>query len=279
MASGEIRIQHASDTCLLTAAGRALETRRADGILRDPFAGKLAGERGLALSRNLPSPEWMAIFVGLRARVIDEMLMQAITKHGIEVVVLLGAGLDARPWRLDLPPQLRWIEVDFPDVLNYKSQLLATEKPKCRLEPFPADLNDPSQREALFRAAGSQRGLIVTEGLLLYLPRATTEAIATEPMGLSGIRYWLLDVAAGVLMRNAHGPGLDDIENVRAKDRVQGREILNLVESNGWREVTSRDYLQEGFAIAASRGIETSKDAAAPNPDYEASGVYLFSRP
>jgi len=279
MSSGETRVEHVSDTSLITAAGRALETARADGIVRDPLAEKLAGARGAALAQNLPSPEWMGIFVGLRCRVIDKMLIEAIKAHGIKVVVLLGAGLDTRPWRLDLPPQLRWIEVDFPDILDYKSQVLASEKPKCRLESIASDLTDATERQAVFSAAGSQPGLILTEGLLLYLPRSATDALATEPVRLSGIRYWLLDVAAGVLMRNAHGRSLDDIENVRAKDRVEGREILHLVQRNGWSLTASHSYLNEGFAIAASRGLEMSADSAGPAPADDPSGVYLFNRP
>ena len=276
MATGETRVEHASDTCLITAAGRALETSRADGVIRDPFARRLAGTRGAALAHNLPSPEWMGIFVGLRCRVIDEMLNEAIATCGIKVVVLLGAGLDTRPWRLDLPQDLRWIEVDFPDVLDYKSRLLAAEKPKCRVERVAADLTKTAERRGIFTSAGSERGLILTEGLLLYLPRSATEALATEPLQLSGIRYWLLDVAAGILMRNAHGRGLDDIENVRAKDRVEGGAILDLVQENGWHLKTRRGYLTEGFAIAASRGLEVTKEP--PGPSEDPSGVYLFSR-
>jgi len=277
MSSSETRVEHVSDTSLMTAAGRALETARADGVVRDPLAERLAGSRGAALAHNLYSPEWMGITVGLRCRVIDEMLAEAIVAHGIQVVVILGAGLDTRPYRLDLPPSLRWIEVDFPGLLNYKSQLLAFEKPKCHLERMAADLTDAIQRQAVFSAAGSQPGLILTEGLLLYLPRSTTDALATEPVRLSGIRYWLLDVAASVLMRNAHRGDFDDVEKVRAKDRVQGQEIVNLVHRNGWRLKAKRSYTNEAFAIAASRGLEALPDSAKPAAD-DPSGIYLFSQ-
>ncbi len=277
MSSGETRVEHVSDTSLITAAGRALETARADGVVRDPLAEKLAGSRGAALAHNLYSPEWMGIAVGLRSHVIDEMLTEAIAAQGIQVVIILGAGLDTRPYRLDLPPSLRWIEVDLPDILNYKSELLANEKPKCRLERRAADLTRATERQAVFAAAGPQPGLILTEGLLLYLPGSTTDALATEPVRLSGIRYWLLDVAASVLMRNAHRGEFDDVEKVRAKDRVQGQEIISLVDRNGWRLSAKRSYTKEGFAIAASRGLKTLPDAAGPVAD-DPSGIYLFNR-
>src|SRR2546422_4602991 len=42
----------------------------------------------------------------------------------------LAAGLDARPYRLPLPSSLRWVEVDFPDVIAYKQEQLAMERPR-----------------------------------------------------------------------------------------------------------------------------------------------------
>ena len=278
MSSGETRIEHVSDTALITAVGRALETARADGIVRDPFAEKLAGARGAALAHILASQEWMGIAIGLRCRVIDEMLTEAIATYGIRVVVLLGAGLDTRPWRLDLPPELRWIEVDFQGILDYKTELLASERPRCRLERMAADLTDATERQAVFAAAGNQPGLILTEGLLLYLPASTTGALATEPMRLSGIRYWLLDIAASVLTRNAHWNQIEDIERVRAQDRVEGQGILDLVQRNSWSLTARRGYADEGFRIAASRGLKATKEAAGPVSEDDPSGIYLFSR-
>jgi len=273
--AGEIRVEHVSDTALLVAAARAHETARPDGVVRDPFAARLAGERGLALAHKLLDPDWFGIGVGLRCRTIDRMLLEAIAAHGIRTVVLLGAGLDTRPWRLDLPAELRWIEVDFAPILDYKFGLLASEKPRCRLERITADLRVPEQRQSIWTAAGPQPGLIITEGLLLYIPAATTEALATEPPRLSGIHHWLLDIAPSVLMRNAHQGKLEEIENVRAQDRVEGQQILDLVHRTAWQLVTSHCYTEEGFRVAESRGLrilpEVREAAAANDP----SGIYL----
>ena len=276
LSCGELRVEHVSDTALMVAAGRALETARADGVIRDPFAARLAGARGEALVRKLLAPDWVGIGMGLRCRTVDETLVEAIAAHGIRTVVTLGAGLDTRPWRLDLPPQLRWIEVDFAPILQYKARILASERPKCRVEMMAADLRVSSERQAVFAAAGSAPGLIVAEGLLLYLPARVTEALATEPPRLSGIRFWLLDVAARALMRNAHPGTLEEIEKLRAQDRVEGRPILDLVQRNGWNLIARRPYAEEGFAIAAARGLSIAADEEVGD---DASGIYLFGRP
>ena len=52
------------------------------------------------------------------------------------MVVNLAAGLDARPYRMDLPRALQWIEVDLPGILDHKEELLRDEKPVCQLDEF-----------------------------------------------------------------------------------------------------------------------------------------------
>ena len=42
----------------------------------------------------------------------------------VRQVVMLGAGMDTRPWRLDLPPNVTWFEVDRPDVMRAKQREL-----------------------------------------------------------------------------------------------------------------------------------------------------------
>jgi methyltransferase (TIGR00027 family) len=274
MTSGEVHVEDVSDTALMVAAARALETARPDGVVRDPFAARLAGERGMALARRVLTPEWLGIGAGLRCRTVDEMLLEAIAACGIRTVVLLGAGLDTRAWRLDLPPELRWIEVDFAPILDYKARILASERPRCRLEQRVADLRIAAEREAVFAAAGSAPGLILTEGLLLYLPASATEALATEPPRLSGIHHWLFDIAASALMQNARQGALDEIERVRARDRVEGQAILDLVERHGWVRLARRSYTHEGFAVAESRGLRVTTVM----PDADPSGIYLFHR-
>jgi len=275
MSSGEIRVEHVSDTALMVAAARAAETARPDGVVRDPFAQRLAGLRGAALADKLLSSDWLGIGVGLRCRTIDEMLLEAIAAYGLRTVIVLGAGLDTRPWRLELPRDLHWIEVDFAPILAYKAGLLASEKPRCHLEQIAADLTAAADREAVYAAAGNAPGIFVTEGLLLYLPAHTTAALATGFPQRSGARHWLLDIAAHRLMQNAHQGTLEEIEKVRAPDRVQGQQILDLASSHDWRQSVRRDYANAGFAVAASRGLKfPAEDSSADDP----SGIYLFTR-
>ena len=274
------QIEHVSDTALMVAACRALESRRADALMNDPFAGQLAGERGMALALSSPTMPVMQFGIGIRVRFIDELLGLAIAK-GVNTVLNLGAGLDARPWRLDLPAPLRWIEVDFPEMLEYKAARMADAAPRCRLEQASADLNRASEREAVLDRALAARGtpLLMTEGLLMYLPAATLEALAADARA-KGFRYWLLDVSSPELMRRAHGDLADGINRVRAESHLAGRDILDVAERNGWAVAESRKYVQHGAPLAWARIGELSKsggiDPKAPPPADDVSGVWLY---
>ena len=120
--AGPDQIQHVSDTALMVAACRALETARADGLVRDPFAARLAGSRGDAILHGITGWELMCFGIGVRTRFLDDLVIETIARGSIKVVLSVGAGLDTRPWRLNLPPGLHWIEADLPEMLGYKTE-------------------------------------------------------------------------------------------------------------------------------------------------------------
>ena len=53
----------------------------------------------------------------------------------------LAAGLDARPYRMDLPPSMQWMEIDFPEIISYKQEILSADQPRCHLERVALDLS------------------------------------------------------------------------------------------------------------------------------------------
>src|SRR5579885_3579400 len=132
MSLNEPEILHVSDTALLVGACRALETARPDGLIRDPFASLLVGERGMAIAGAFAGLEIMCFGIAMRTLLLDELVVHAVAEHRVETFLSLGCGLDARPWRLRLPASLRWIEVDLPPLLEYKSSRLAEAAPHCR---------------------------------------------------------------------------------------------------------------------------------------------------
>jgi len=135
--------------------------------------------------------------------VMDELILRAIERDGVGTVLNLAAGLDTRPYRLPLARSLRWVEVDFPDVIAYKKEQLAGERPACALQQVGVDLTDPARRRALFTEVGgaARRVLVVSEGLLVYLTRDQVAALAGDLAAQPSFALWLIDLASPGLLK------------------------------------------------------------------------------
>jgi len=179
-----------------------MESERADALFKDPFARLLAGDRGTKIAATMVYPKVMQWVLAIRTVAIDRLITHAITL-GIDTVVNLGAGLDTRPYRMDLPPDLRWIEVDFPQMLRFKTEKLASEKPVCRLERIPADLSDVSWRRPVFERIGSEskKALIITEGVIPYLSPEDAAALSQDLFAVPSFQYWIQDYRQGGMRR------------------------------------------------------------------------------
>ncbi len=155
-----------------------MESDRPEAHFRDPYARKLAGAQGEEIVHKLPHAKSSAWAMVVRTCVFDEFIERAVARDGVDTVLNLAAGLDARPYRMKLPASLRWIEVDLPPMLSYKEQVLAGERPACQLERVKMDLGDVETRRALFARVGgaARQVLVITEGLLTYL---TAEQVAS----------------------------------------------------------------------------------------------------
>jgi len=113
----------------------------------------------------------------------------------LATVLNLGAGLDTRPYRLALPATLRWVELDFPSIIDLKNTKLAGSVPSCHVERVAVDLLDRSARNTVIarHTADSKRTLFITEGVLPYLSVHDASVLATELHSRGSHRSWIQD--------------------------------------------------------------------------------------
>jgi methyltransferase (TIGR00027 family) len=197
MSEQNLTVRGVSDTARWVAYFRALESERPDALFRDPFAERLAGEHGLQLANNLvdgKKHEWAWV---ARTCLFDQFLSRAI-HEGADLVVNLAAGLDARPYRMDLPATLQWVEVDLPDIIAYKEEVLANERPRCRLERVALDLSGMAARQDLFAEldARATKVVIASEGLLIYFSTEEVAALARDLAARRHFENWIIDLAS-----------------------------------------------------------------------------------
>lgn len=191
-------IENVSDTALWVAAHRARESEKPGSPFRDPLSGKLAGEKGRAIARKMPYGAITGWIMAVRTVALDRLLNEALA-DGVDTVINLGAGLDTRPYRMDLASQLRWIEIDFPHTIDYKNAQLANEKPRCELRRIGLDLSDRAAANRVYAELGreTKRALVITEGVIAYLTNEQAADLARDLRAVPTFRYWLQDYRRG----------------------------------------------------------------------------------
>jgi methyltransferase (TIGR00027 family) len=240
-------IENVSDTARWVAVYRALETARPDAIFRDPFAERLAGERGHQIVGEMKRGRQMAWAMIVRTAVLDELILDRIANGGVDTVINLAAGLDTRAWRLPLPPTLQWFDVDLPEITAYKANAMRGERPVCRYEAIAADLTNDTVRTELLRRLGgvARTALVVTEGLLIYLAPEQVESLARGLHAQPSIRWWIADIASPRLLEWMNRSWGKNVAAGNAPFRFAPADSAGFFASLGWRELAFRSAMED----------------------------------
>jgi methyltransferase (TIGR00027 family) len=241
------RIEHISDTARWVALYRAIESDRPDAHFRDPWARRLLGEGGEAIARSVPAFRSGLWAMTVRTCLFDELIERAVGTDGVDTIVNLAAGLDARPWRMKLPADLRWVDVDLPEILAHKTSVLAGDSPACAYEAAACDLRNAASRRALFEriGAGARRALILTEGLLIYLTPEDAGALAADLHAPPTFQTWVVDLASPQLLQFLLKRWGDTLEEGRASMHFAPAEGTSFFRPYGWREAEFRSTWDE----------------------------------
>lgn len=229
-------INDVTDTAVWVAHYRAKENSRKDSIFKDPFASKLVGQHGAAIANDMQKTsmyvEWAVVS---RTVIIDRLILQLISE-GLEAVVNLGAGLDARPYRMNLPANFKWIEVDFPKMIKMKSEILKNDKPVCDLVRIEADLSNDSERWKVLSdaAIGLKKVLILTEGVLPYLSEEQVSNLSKDILAQERYKFWVCEYFDPVIYKY-----LKDSRRMRkmknAPFKFYPPNYLGFFETRGWK--------------------------------------------
>lgn len=241
------QIENISDTARWVAVYRAMESARPDRIFNDPFAERLAGDKGVKIVDNMKSGRQMAWAMIVRTAIFDSVILDQVRNKGVDQVVNLAAGLDARAWRMDLPRTLKWVDVDLPGILDYKTEMLKNETPVCEYEAIRLDLRDEGRRQALFSQLGgrSKRTLVVSEGLIIYLNDEQVASLARDLSAQPSFQSWLIDLAHPqllIMMKKMWGKNLDA---GNAPFQFAPEAGTKFFEPYGWREKEFHSSMDE----------------------------------
>lgn len=238
MSDPESRIRNISDTARWVAVYRARETERKDAVFRDPLARRLAGKRGEQIAASMSFAEKNSWPFVARTWLIDQVILSQL-KLGTDMVVNLAAGLDARPYRMDLPGSLRWIEVDLPEILTYKDDVLRNETPVCQVERVRLDLSDVRARRGFFLelGGGANRALVLSEGLLVYLDENEVTSLGQDLASTRSFQNWVLDLASPALLKMLEKKMGAPLDQAGAPLKFAPREGPDFFARSGWKPV------------------------------------------
>lgn len=165
------QIRHSAD---VVAVIRYKEGKKERPLICDPYAHLFVSPPGeemlIAALKRWP---FFSDYLIVRAKFIDDHLRNVCKKEAIKQVVILGAGNDMRAARLDFLKGRKVFEVDFPDQITNKKQIL---KKELGALPENAIYVGTTLKETSFSNTLSQAGFnmeensaFVLEGLIYYL--------------------------------------------------------------------------------------------------------------
>jgi methyltransferase (TIGR00027 family) len=245
-------LKDVSDTALWVATFRAQESARKDALFEDPLAALLAGEEGPRIVRSLGSIARISGGVVVRTVAFDDFIRSSLKDGGIDTVVNIGAGLDTRPYRMDLPSSLRWLELDLPRMIDFKEARLAGQQPRCHLTRVRVDLADaPARRRVLDDAARqSQRALVLTEGVLAYLASQDVVDLAMELYERPSFELWAADLVAHTLLDTTRRRKVGKrLAQAGAPFLFAPEEGVHFFEPLGWVAVEQRNPILEAYRL------------------------------
>jgi O-methyltransferase involved in polyketide biosynthesis len=150
------------ESLFLTQCGRALDSRLPHPILADAMAAEIVRNLGYDCGKFHLSASPI-LNIALRAKKLDEIALRFVTRHPDAVGLDLGAGLDTRVFRVDPPPTVDWYDIDFPEVITARRQLLPD---RTNAHVVGADLTELNWLEAI---PSARPAVIVADGLLAFL--------------------------------------------------------------------------------------------------------------
>jgi methyltransferase (TIGR00027 family) len=270
-------------TALGLAASRAVESDRPDRLICDPLARVFFNAAGVNLPMRLDWPQpgdalsdaerlhlHGSRYIGLRTRFYDDVLVRAATR-GLRQGVLIGAGLDARAFRLALPPDFHLIELDQTPLLEWKETVLDEQAaiPRCCRSWIGTDLReDWSEELAHLGFNPVQPTAFVAEGVLPYLAAEEhrdllrqVEAVAASDSVLALDRIVGDPHAAGKVASLSRRSGLDMSQLLAPGEN---NDITTTLQDDGWsiRETPVAD-IAASYHRDLTDPFATNRDASA----------------
>jgi methyltransferase (TIGR00027 family) len=235
--------------------------RAVGGNVADVLDGKIP-------DHELKTPDWGEYFVnfqGARTNYFDTYFRQA-ADAGVRQVVILAAGLDSRAYRLPWPDQTTIFELDRPQVLDFKRDVLAEQgaKPNAERREVAIDLRE-DWPQAL-RDSGfdhTKPSAWIAEGLLIYLPADAEEQLFSGINALASPRSHVAVEDSAPMSSDAYSAA---VEEERAAAAEGERRVFFQLVYNERHAPADQWFDEHGWTAEATPLADYLREVGRPVP-------------
>jgi methyltransferase (TIGR00027 family) len=165
------------DTADVVAVSRYHEAKKKKPLVNDPFAHLFASSQGEEILESaLKRWPFFSDYLVVRAKFFDDTLRNFCAKEDTKQIVILGAGNDMRAVRLPFLKRKKIFEVDYPDRITYKKDIL--KKASEKLPENTIYVGTDIKHDGLIKVLSSagfmvnEKAVFIMEGLIYYLGSA-----------------------------------------------------------------------------------------------------------
>ncbi|MGA2113059.1 MAG: class I SAM-dependent methyltransferase [Anaerolineales bacterium] len=249
MPSEKVHLRKEQETLLATLYCRALDSQTKNPILHDEAAEEIVRRLDYDF-RKLRIQRDDVLNVVIRAKQLDQWTTDFLADHSDATVLHLGCGLDSREDRVTIPKNVRWYDLDYPEVIELRRRFYP---PRDGYFLIGSSVMDPNFVD---KVQTSGPVLILAEGLLMYLSehevkellqRLTSHfqsgQLAFDVWSRLAVRLSKVNPPFGVTGAKG-GWGIDDLRTIE-----QWVPRLQLVRELAWTEALENARISLGFRV------------------------------
>ena len=167
-----IKLKNVEETLLIPVWCRALETLNDNGIITDNYATRICDE--VDFNFSILKNSWKSqVGVAIRTQIFDRKVSTFLKKYPDANIVILGAGLDARGFRLD-NNLANWFHIDFKNVIDLRKVFFPDSKRHINMS------SSILQKEWINEIPKNRKTLFIAEGLLVYFTKQEIKELFTN---------------------------------------------------------------------------------------------------
>ena len=222
-----------SDTAFLTCGARAADAKIAQSLCDDHYASLFMTEHGKQVYESFRLDDKPRASIVIRHRLIDDLLRARLAQNPETTVIIIGAGFDARAFRL---PGGNWVEIDEPQVINLKNQVLPASQCRNPFQRIAIDFAHESLADKLPAVAPGTPVVVVMEGIFVYLEEQQARGNLRILKEAYPAHTLICDLCTRYFMER-YGKGLTQrIEKLGAKLKFLPDDTTEIFIQAGYRE-------------------------------------------